>query len=240
MVQPIFNLSSTSLHPLPHPTTSAPPPHQPTTVPTPPPRHLTTPPPSRLQYTLLDLETRVALGELLCGLALESHRLRAHVNNSVTALQILGRCRNAELAKLGKMNDASGGGGDKEARKAMTRKYATIRGLLGSYRRTPLGVDRDGREYFVLGEQWSRIFVCEPPPKVSWALRVLLLWRARAWDVFLMMPCYPRSIRITTHDSPLTTHHSPLTTHDSRLTTHDSRLTTRHSPTTTHKGRCRE
>ena len=69
------------------------------------------------------------------------------------------------------MNDSSGGGlSEKEARRAMTRKYATIRGLLGSYRRTPLGVDRDGREYFVLGEQWSRIFVCAPPPKDKLAL----------------------------------------------------------------------
>ena len=129
-------------------------------------------------YASLDLETRVAVGELLCGLVLESHRLRTHVNKSVSALQILGRCRNAELAKLSRSGTSSsassssssssssgggggggsagGGGGDAEVRRVLARKYAAIRSLLGSYRRSALGVDRDGREYFVLGEQVRR------------------------------------------------------------------------------------
>jgi hypothetical protein len=42
-------------------------------------------------------------------------------------------------------------------------RYECLRGALGAYRRTALGSDRNGREYFVLGEQWSALFVCEPP-----------------------------------------------------------------------------
>ena len=49
-------------------------------------------------------------------------------------------------------------------------RYECLRSALGFYRRASLGSDCDGREYFVLGEQWSMLFVCEPPLNANSAL----------------------------------------------------------------------
>jgi len=110
-------------------------------------------------YASLPLDARVAVGELLCALAVESHKFRHHAAASVSALQALGRARNAQWAKLPKSSDEA-----RAVRAALGKKYETIRMALGSFRRQPVGSDRTGREYFLLGEQWGTLFVCEPEP----------------------------------------------------------------------------
>jgi len=51
-------------------------------------------------YAALSLEERVAVGDCLYNLALESHVLRANSLKSINALQTLHKCRSAEYARL--------------------------------------------------------------------------------------------------------------------------------------------
>ena len=60
------------------------------------------------------------------------------------------------------LREAAGGVLDRAALAALNDKFEAIRSVLGSHRREALGEDRLGREYFLLGEQVTRIFVCEP------------------------------------------------------------------------------
>jgi hypothetical protein len=58
-------------------------------------------------YGSLSLASRVAVGECVCHLALESHVLRAHSFKTVATLQALSKCRSAEYGRLPTSSAAS-------------------------------------------------------------------------------------------------------------------------------------
>jgi hypothetical protein len=58
-------------------------------------------------YGSLSLASRVAVGECVCHLALESHALRAHSFKTVATLQALSKCRSAEYGRLPTSSAAS-------------------------------------------------------------------------------------------------------------------------------------
>ena len=118
-------------------------------------------------FQSLCLEDRLLVGELLMALALESHSFRSHSSAVVGGLQTLARMRNVEFSRLSRGDSSAPVGegevklSDRARRLALNKKYECIREAIGTFKRTPIGTDRDGREYYFLGEQWSPIFVCE-------------------------------------------------------------------------------
>lgn len=46
-----------------------------------------------------------------------------------------------------------------QQRRELDAKFEALRAKVGSYRRLSLGADRDGRDYFLLGDVWDRVFV---------------------------------------------------------------------------------